>query len=1353
MIRFLILFFLFFSAQVAHAKYAFVDVLRSSHQLDSSGAVPADPADAIGCIIPENDGRCKDPDDATKYVPCNCPSGTKCLEQTGGKGKCQAQTKRVHIGGVNYDFEAANIIDQDAQMTHDSSLHAAFSTVVADGTANELAKDKFPLYKVSIDGIVPAKFNSQACTVTLSSLGSDELANEFAVKSEDDSSSDPTQSVSGNTVTCSFRLLSNGYLGNVNVEVKFAKDSNQLSSGENALDKVELHIRSAPSAADDQQLEAAKSFLFPQDADDDSSAADTETGAVFKFKMDGANVEFGTNKKAEKGTLTLPIEGTFTDKRYKVKDISGIQALKSDIGGNTLIKKEGLNIHNDYSLFYDSSRDSFDNYGVTMDPIPSKSDYAGSDDYAEYKLKHDYVMMYGGPVNNQMPHFQPGYLGCTLCPAQLVVKLFPKSGTSGPTGWYSRYHAPIDASALPTGSDKISMKNITADVVTIGHGHRDAVAIRLPTSKTDGEHRLNEFFTFSECTTCTDGQFDSLDDTYKLIDGRLELSDSSKLSESCQTDSDKPIYQIGPDVTRATDLLDKCKIVIEDAAAFGDQLNITYDNKDSMLRINDDRSVFSGNTELSILRRKTDSAAVTSGNKVTFALRKQGVTGALNFTVKATNKARGWDKDGNRCLQPSTTVGDECYCDVDDNGDCLNSDEVYVDTSETDGIAKEHVLYSSPLCTTFFDIELEQVGSEWVVYALRLPCVATTEVISDKLEIYHYFDSSYSLSQDKFSANIGFKEQFDGNDFLQVLKKGFGGCGRQYNSSGTYDILSLVDSSSCTQSWSKSLDSGSTTDGNYTLDQIEDGDGNLQDFDLEDLIKCDQGSVADDTDSNYVIDHKLALIYNRGKEFGSGDDTEIRYETYCQEQDFSLTIRKDASASVSVNTLVSPTLERSVMVSDIDWIKCDASSNPKCQGNEDCYKLQIDLTSRKRNKVSGSAWTNATLSGVEEKAGGVDSDSMTVISSITSTATGNYFQLVGECGPVVSCDADAAGNSHYKDHQETKNELVLSGIFDNNNVDSDATIETAFKECPLDKTTENEGGELQLGLQLTCDDAQSEVDGAICDGEISSDGKTCSNGAFKQNCATAFQDATVKVNATVFMDELDTAGADEASEQGWELKTAKWFIRRYETTLTGAIDKSKLVSDDLIHTWSRSADGDTAVCTENSQRVQGLSLFDSNVLSCTNNDPKIEELKFDLQPLNDARMDGFEVHLDAFLMRGTSYRRLRASYTLKADPESSADSGSFRVIQASKDISEDALPSGGSDAPVSDSGKEDMSTETANDWLVVLIGCIAAGVLVLAGILFCACRRKDDMSAAIATTEEVAGLIDGRSQRFSNLRY
>ena len=210
-----------------------------------------------------------------------------------------------------------------------------------------------------------------------------------------------------------------------------------------------------------------------------------------------------------------------------------------------------------------------------------------------------------------------------------------------------------------------------------------------------------------------------------------------------------------------------------------------------------------------------------------------------------------------------------------------------------------------------------------------------------------------------------------------------------------------------------------------------------------------------------------------------------------------------------------------------------------------------------------------------------------------------------------------------------------------------------------------------------------------------------------------------------------------------------WYIRRYESKLDGTIDKTKLMTDTHMVSWKNDT---TQGCTVENGRIQGLSLFNTTgILKCDN--LAIGILRFDLLPMGEARMDAFEVHFDAIMKRRTAFRRLRATYTLQAEPASEANSGGFRVIQASKDISEDVLPSAGGDAPVSDSGKEDMSTEAANDWLVVLIACIAAGVLLIAGIFYCACRRTDDMSAAIATTEEVTGLIDGRSQRFGNLRY
>ena len=149
--------------------------------------------------------------------------------------------------------------------------------------------------------------------------------------------------------------------------------------------------------------------------------------------------------------------------------------------------------------------------------------------YAEYRLEHDFVMVYGGVVNGQLPHFQPGYLGCTLCPAQLVVGLFGKTDASH----YVRNHAPIDASKLPTGSDKIKMGNITATAITDGYGHKDSVALRLPTSETDSDgHRLNEFFSFA-ATATKEAEFDSLDETFNMVTGRLVLSNENKLGQAC----------------------------------------------------------------------------------------------------------------------------------------------------------------------------------------------------------------------------------------------------------------------------------------------------------------------------------------------------------------------------------------------------------------------------------------------------------------------------------------------------------------------------------------------------------------------------------------------------------------------------------------------------------------------------------------------------------------------------------------------------------------------------------------------------------------------------------------------------
>ena len=93
---------------------------------------------------------------------------------------------------------------------------------------------------------------------------------------------------------------------------------------------------------------------------------------------------------------------------------------------------------------------------------------------------------------------------------------------------------------------------------------------------------------------------------------------------------------------------------------------------------------------------------------------------------------------------------------------------------------------------------------------------------------------------------------------------------------------------------------------------------------LEALKNCGTKPNGIDDAENYVIEHFLGLVYRRDFRKGGRED-EAR--TYCQDQKFVTTIRRDATASVSVATLDTVSLERSVMVTSIDWVKCASTAS------------------------------------------------------------------------------------------------------------------------------------------------------------------------------------------------------------------------------------------------------------------------------------------------------------------------------------------------------------------------------------------------------------------------------------------
>ena len=176
------------------------------------------------------------------------------------------------------------------------------------------------------------------------------------------------------------------------------------------------------------------------------------------------------------------------------------------------------------------------------------------------------------------------------------------------------------------------------------------------------------------------------------------------------------------------------------------------------------------------------------------------------------------------------------------------------------------------------------------------------------------------------------------------------------------------------------------------------------DVDLLTLKLCDStGSSIDDIDDlgqNYGLVHSLGLVYQR-----DGLDAGRDAVTYCQDQEFVTTIARDASASTSVTTLIAPSLQRSILVHGINWVACP-STLLACQGSDDCYKLQIDLSAREKNADSDS-WANATLSDSFQHQGGANTDLMEVVHSLSPASPGNLISLVGKCGIVDDCSLSA----------------------------------------------------------------------------------------------------------------------------------------------------------------------------------------------------------------------------------------------------------------------------------------------------------------------------------------------------------
>ena len=1432
-----------------NAKVAVLDIALSS-QLADKAATPLYPSQggynaggAKGCQVKKFDGTAAS--GATGVG--NCPVGSACID--GDIPVCKTLTKVVHQGANGFDFETENVVNAPTQIAD----LVSFTSDSADAGGNLGTKDKFLLYRVHLQDVNEAKYDD--CHVTIGGALVDAVKGLTppgtppsvlaggVYKSTDQSTLDKQFLSATGKVSCEFRLANNGYLGLVSLNVTFTKVELQMEIGEKPFDSVEAHVRFVPDASSDDywhlpaQLDASATptskDLFPDhditktagSGDRYKSTLHTGVNSVFKFQTSGdyshgylARTVTG-GASANKGTVRLPIKGTFYDKRYKVVEQSGAESLQSGVG-NGLMRKEGMDIHFDFQNFYDASKNSFTNNKIDMVPVPVFDGANGYDrvngpqGVAQYRLEHTYLMKYGGSYGNEMPHFQKEYLSCPLCAARIVFKAFEKDNAYTNVGgtedadvvrdYLLRYHVPIDTSDLPTASNKVALDDVDVDIVTGVNGHSTKsdgsnIALRLPTALDpqypDG-HPIGEFFTVKKAATKI--EYVSLVSTYTILGSRLVASGTVTAGlVNCGTGyGSGPLYKLGTDIVALAQVIfDRdCRVTIP-KTGFGQESILTYTNAASATRVStilqtDDRQIMAGNTELSILRRKTDTSATNSGPQVTFSVSKiTGNSDSITFTIKGSNTMLGYGNDGVKCDQSQVcatkelkNVGGVCE-DCATKGDCsaeaaaltppgvthddyvaygkqcrgvLDTGEESVTTNTADGVSKSVTIRSSSDCFLYMDVELVDDSTTFARYALRLPCVRTTDQLNDQLNLTYGFSTSYSLSDDTVSAEIDYALP-SGMD-LRVFQKGFGSC---VKNNSNFDELSTP--SGCVDTGDPKPVNGWVDDGSSEL--VLDAADKVN---LDMLKKCGTGSVTESADGkSYVMNHYLGLVYARN--YFSGGRSMSR--TYCQDQKFVTTIRKDATASVTVATLVSPTLARSVMVSGLNWVQCNADDNG-CAGSDNCYKYRIDLDVTEQS--DGGAWGNATLSTAFDPAvGGVNSDNMVIVESLASQTHKNYFSLESACGPVESCDANSAHYSAIVDG--TEKDLIIRGANAGVNVDTAVNIETKFVECPLESATIDLGGKLEVGMGLLCAAADSsEVSGYAAYGTANNGGGGAKSAVDSdvsiainsvetpvQRCATALASSKAKASAQVFLDGLNSTGLTGATNGGWHFRDIDWSIERFERDLLGQKDESKKISSDLIFEMRHTSNSNPVAytCTKKTGILFGLpNAFDNTILKCPTGttEADISAIEFDLAPLQSANMDVFEVRVDA-IMRNTnldSRRRLRGVFqiNLRADGELEASSGSFEILPATKEIS---------DAIYEDPKTPEEHTAN-NSEVIMIIAIVVLAIMVIVLVIRCWCakggpRAKTRAMAGMAGMDEEESALLGpkeeKTSRFSNLRY
>jgi len=417
-------------------------------------------------------------------------------------------------------------------------------------------------------------------------------------------------------------------------------------------------------------------------------------------------------------------------------------------------------------------------------------------------------------------------------------------------------------------------------------------------------------------------------------------------------------------------------------------------------------------------------------------------------------------------------------------------------TPSADSFDKKLILKSNKQCTGSIDLSFDDqtLYQSFAKYRVRIPCSRmSVGDIEDEVDIEFKFSARLDLAADVFEVDATPNTNDNGYNaeaFIgtcahdnSISKPADGsGCGADVlqfaNVSG---VLTLFDKSACP--------SGVCT-GNPGSGVVAGISG------LNTLDKCSTSSSY--LGDNLIVTFPVAMEYERTDGAATGFSASINY---CDSQEFSVTVNRAKTATITAATIKNTDLTRAVIVKDIAWISAG------CGADE--YQLVILVASMDKLDITGATFTASELSRVvldpaEPNVNGMSVD--TADNDVTATvlaaaddilsnntdsaeAEGNHFKVHGQCVAISEeegCDVDTGdeqnGDSWSDYSQPFETNVVMSGTANAQEVDTKVKITLTYLACPVGDQAETTG-QLKLGLQSSCKDKQN--DDAVADQSLS----------------------------------------------------------------------------------------------------------------------------------------------------------------------------------------------------------------------------------------------------------------------------